>query len=192
MGFGPGVSGLESCSSASEDRFFLPNPQLLARLASVLRAVAPAVEPAVMPTDAPESGEAALTVLGAARLLEERGTWYDVVLRRYDARLARPSVGDPSGDGVTELEPCLSVLSVPERSEDGDTACSDIAVVATAFAPVEVAPNGIRPAENLDDALEALEPGRSDVGRCPIELRGTEPVWVGDGGGCGDATGDNG
>lgn len=82
MGFGPGVSGLARCSSASEARFFLPNPQLLARLARVLRAVAPAAEPAVIPTDAPESGDAALTVVGAARPPEGRGTWYDAVLRR--------------------------------------------------------------------------------------------------------------
>lgn len=184
MGFGPGVSGLESCSSASEARFFLPNPQLLARLASVPRAVAPAAEPAVMPTDAPESGE-------AERPVEGRGTWYDAVLRRYEARLAIPSVGDPSGEGSTELEPCLAALNVPATSEEGDTACSEIAVVATAFTLDEVAPNGIR-AENLDDARDALEPGRSGDGRCPIELRSTVPVWVGEDGGCGEAIGDGG
>lgn len=79
---------------------------------------------------------------------------------------------------------------MPERSEEGDTACSEIAVVAIAFAD-EVVPNGIRPAENLDDARDALEPGRSGDGRCPIELRGTDPVWVGEGG-SGEVTGDGG
>lgn len=86
-----------------------------------------------------------------------------------------------------------AALSVPETSDKGDAACSDIAVVATAFAADEVAPKGMRPAENLDDAdtLDALEPGRSDEGRCPMELRGTDPVGVGDGGSCGEATGDD-
>lgn len=75
IGFGPGVSGLVTSSSAtSSGRFFLPKPQLLARLARVLRAVAPAAEPAVTPTEGPNSGEA-LTVGGAAALLEGRGTW---------------------------------------------------------------------------------------------------------------------
>lgn len=170
--------------STTERRVRRPNatPQLVARLASLLLAVT--AEPGDPPALPPEN------VFVVDTLADEfRGvTWYEVVRRRF-MRLDIPSVGDSSGEG--RLDSC----GRSAKPMDGDTvatACSEIAVVATAFAIPGAPPNGIRPPENLDDvdALDAREPGRKYDGPCGVCAWDTDPVCVGEGGGRGDAAGD--
>ena len=81
-----------------------------------------------------------------------------------------PSVGDPSGEGSVDVPsapsicPLAGVFSVPPEPDPGEgvvdnveTACSEIAVVGTAFAaatlPAVAAPNGM-PLEKREEEPE--------------------------------------
>ena len=73
----------------------------------------------------------------------------------------RPSVGDPSGDGLTVSEPVLPDGAI-EEGEPATESSEANAVVAIALAGPAVPAKGILPPENLDeeDTREALDPGR--------------------------------
>jgi hypothetical protein len=90
-----------------------------------------------------------------------------------------PSVGDPSGDGLTVSEPGLPGVV----AEVGDSAsrCSEAsAVVAIAFAGPAAPANGILPPEKREevDRRDALEPGRPGKSAVP---RGGDAAWVREG-----------
>ena len=77
-----------------------------------------------------------------------------------------PPIGESSGDGIDDGDgPASPALITSPDEEAEEIACSDIAVVATAFA-VPAAPKGMRPTENRDEleTREAREPGRCGEG----------------------------
>lgn len=94
-------------------------------------------------------------------------------------------VGELSGDGIDETDGPASAALITSPDEADEIACSDIAVVATAFAAPDV-PKGMRPLENRDEleTREARDPGRRGEGIVwPWCVWATVVVSVGDGGG---------
>lgn len=108
-----------------------------------------------------------------------------------------PSVGDPSGEGLTVSEPVLPDGAREEGDPEIDSSEFN-AVVAIALAGPAVPANGILPLENLDeeDIREALDPGRPGNGTparggditCAFDgrIRGEAEGWRGSG----EATGE--
>lgn len=141
-------------------------PQLLARLASLLLALAPppptpnVVTSKFGPVPRPVGEELVATVpsLGLAGINED-------VLRLCAKTLGIPSVGEPSGDGITEVIPPLPrMLGTSPGDVEVPVAIvfSDTAVVGAAFGAPGAPPNGTRPTEKRDDedTRDALDPGR--------------------------------
>jgi len=173
-------------------------PQLLARLASLLRAVP---EECTVPLTVPPLSILVTTVtfeelVGKAVANGEflEGAWKDSGRRRCCdwvcvTKLVIPSVGEPSGEGLNEF-----IGGDCDETEEGvEMTCSVNAVVAIAFAtPLEPA-KGIRPPENLeefDTRVEAREPGLSVLGLLPWCGVEVEPARAGEGGGGGELAGD--
>ena len=111
-------------------------------------------------------------------------------MRRRDAILDIPSVGDPCGEGFDDpLEKGIRTDD-PEDCELG-IICSDNAVVAVAFAVPDEPANGIRAVENFDDddCREARDPGRrvpETLGAAAVLLScevDAGPLRAGEGGG---------